>query len=114
MPGDINKRKHVRVPVDFEVQFTFDNKQHTAEALNLSIDGMFLKTSYMLLLGDMVELFFHIPKYKEPYWLKARVVWGTWIEGMNLPTSGMGVQFIDLIPEQKEHLENYIRELIQT
>ncbi len=114
MPGDINKRKHVRVPVDFEVQFTFDNKQHTAEALNLSIDGMFLKTSYMLLLGDMVELFFHIPKYKEPYWLKARVVWGTWIEGMNLPTSGMGVQFIDLIPEQKEHLEKYIRELIQT
>jgi uncharacterized protein (TIGR02266 family) len=114
MPGDINKRKHIRVPVDFEVQFTFDNKQHTAEALNLSIDGMFLKTSYMLLLGDIVELFFHIPKSQEPYWLKARVVWGTWIEGMNLPTSGMGVQFIDLIPEQKEHLENYIRELIQT
>lgn len=114
MPGDINKRKHIRVPVDFEVQFTFDNKQHTAEALNISIDGMFLKTSYMLLLGDVVELFFHIPKLQEPYWLKARVVWGTWIEGMNLPTSGMGVQFIDLIPEQKEHLENYIRELIQS
>jgi hypothetical protein len=114
MPGDKEKRRHVRVPVKFQVQFTFDNKQHLAEALNLSVDGMFLKTSYMLLQGDVIEIFFHLPKVQEPLWLKARVMWGTWIDGMNLPTSGMGVQFLDPLPEQKDYLENYIRELIQT
>jgi uncharacterized protein (TIGR02266 family) len=114
MPGERDKRRHVRVPVDFEVRFTFDHNQHIAEALNISVDGMFLKTSYMLLQGDIVELFFHVPKVEEPFWLKARVVWGTWIEGMNYPTSGMGVQFLDLVPEQREYLEKYIRELIKT
>ncbi|HSE42802.1 MAG TPA: PilZ domain-containing protein [Acidobacteriota bacterium] len=109
-----DKRRSVRVPVEFSVQFTFDNKEHLAEALNLSVDGMFLKTTYMLLQGDIIEIFFHLPNAEEPLWMKAQVMWGTWIEGMNLPTSGMGVRFVDPLPEQRDHLENYIRELIES
>jgi uncharacterized protein (TIGR02266 family) len=107
------KRKSVRVPVDFEVRFTFGAQEHIANALNLSADGMFIKTGYMLLQGDIIEVFFHLPDVEEPFWLKARVAWGTWIEGMNMPTSGMGIQFIDLLQSQREHLKNYIRELIK-
>jgi uncharacterized protein (TIGR02266 family) len=108
-----DKRKSVRVPVDFEVRFTFGTQEHVAQALNISTDGMFLKTSYMLLQGDVIEVFFRLPKIEEPFWLKARIAWGTWIEGMNMPTSGMGIQFIDLLPKQKEDLKNFIRGLIQ-
>lgn len=108
------KRKSIRVPVDFEVRFTFGNQEHIAQALNLSSDGMFIKTSYMLLQGDIIEVYFRIPKLDDPFWLKARVAWGTWIEGMNMPTSGMGIQFIDLLSSQREHLKNYIRGLIQS
>ncbi len=108
------KRKSPRVPVDFEVRFTFGNQEHIAQALNLSTDGMFIKTSYMLLQGDIIEVFFRLPSIDEPFWLKARVIWGTWIEGMNMPTSGMGIQFIDRLQSQKEHLKNYIRGLIQS
>jgi uncharacterized protein (TIGR02266 family) len=109
-----DKRRSVRVPVDFPVKFTFENKEHLAEALNLSIDGMFLKTNSMFLQGDMIEIFFHLPEVNDPFWMKAQVMWGTWIEGMNLPTSGMGVRFVDPLPEQRDHLENYIRELIES
>lgn len=113
MAKGADKRKSVRVPVDFEVRFTFGNQEHIAQALNLSTDGMFIKTSYMLLQGDIVEVFFRLSGIDEPFWLKARVAWGTWIEGMNMPTSGMGIQFVDLLPSQREHIKNYIRGLIK-
>src|SRR5262245_24951318 len=103
MAKPADKRKSVRVPVDFEVRFTIGNQEHVAQALNLSADGMFIKTGYMLLQGDIIEVFFRIDGVEEPFWLKARVVWGTWIEGMNMPTSGMGIQFLDLLPAQREH-----------
>jgi Tfp pilus assembly protein PilZ len=113
MAKGVDKRKSVRVPVDFEVRFTFGTQEHIAQALNLSTDGMFIKTSYMLLQGDIIEVYFHRPDIEEPFWLKARVAWGTWIEGMNMPTSGMGIQFIDPLPKQREQLKNYLRGLIQ-
>ena len=113
MAKAVDKRKSVRVPVDFEVRFTFGTQEHIAQALNLSTDGMFIKTSYMLLQGDIIEVYFHLPDIEEPFWLKARVAWGTWIEGMNMPTSGMGIQFIDPLPKQREQLKNYLRGLIQ-
>jgi Tfp pilus assembly protein PilZ len=113
MVKGVDKRKSVRVPVDFEVRFTFGTQEHIAQALNLSTDGMFIKTSYMLLQGDIIEVYFHLPDIEEPFWLKARVAWGTWIEGMNMPTSGMGIQFIDPLPKQREQLKNYLRGLIQ-
>lgn len=113
MANPADKRKSARVPVNFEVRFTFGTQEHIAQALNLSTDGMFIKTGYMLLQGDVVEVFFKLPNIEEPFWLKARVAWGTWIEGMNMPTSGMGIQFIDLLPSQREHIKNHIRGLIQ-
>jgi len=113
MAKPADKRKSVRVPVDFEVRFTFGNQEHIAQALNLSTDGMFIKTSYMLLQGDIIEIFFRLPGIDEPFWLKAVIAWGTWIDGMNMPTSGMGIHFIDLLQSQREHLNKFIRGLIQ-
>lgn len=107
------KRKSARIPVDFEARFTFGNQEYTAQALNLSVDGMFLKTDYMLLLNDVVEVFFRLPGIEEPFWMKARVAWGTWITGMESPTSGMGVQFIQPLESQREQLELYLKQLLK-
>jgi Tfp pilus assembly protein PilZ len=107
------KRKSPRIPVDFEARFTFGNQEHIAQALNLSIDGMFLKTDYMLLQNDIIEVFFKLPDIEEAFWMKARVAWGTWITGMQSPTSGMGVQFIQPLQSQREQLEQYLKQLLK-
>ena len=109
--GGEDKRRNARIPVDFEVRFTFENREHQGHALNLSGDGMFLRTNTMLLKGDRLEVFFRLPNVSEPFWMKGRVVWGTWVE--NNPDnslSGMGVQFVDPLPEQKDSLEKFLQQ----
>lgn len=112
--GGEDKRKSLRIPVDFEVRFTFENKELQALALNLSTDGMFLKTDYMLLQDDIIEVFFQIPDIQEPFWMKARVAWGTWVDGRQSPISGMGLQFVDPLPSQKSELEQYLQKLLKS
>lgn len=107
-----DKRKAARVPVDFQVRFIFENSEHEAAALNLSKDGMFVKTDYMLLQNDMIEIYFHLPEVHEPFWMKARVAWGTWVEAQKSSISGMGVQFVDPLPSQKEALDAYLQHLL--
>lgn len=109
-----DKRKAPRVPVDFGVSFTFENKEHEARALNLSPDGMFVATDVMLLQNDNVEIFFHLPGVRQPLWMKARVAWGSWVDGRTtaVSISGMGVQFLEPLPSQKEAIDGYLQQLL--
>lgn len=108
-----DKRKAARIPVDFEVSFTFESREHKARALNLSADGMFVQTTYLLLQNDIVEIFFRLPDVSEPLWMKARVAWYSRVEGEASRAAGIGVQFLDPLPSQKEALENYLRQLLK-
>ena len=114
MTSPTDKRRSPRVPVDFDVRFTFGNREHQAKALNLSADGMFIKTDYMLLQNDVVEIFFHLPDAPESLWMKGRVVWGSRVEGQESSISGMGVQFLEPLPEQKDSVERYLRALLKS
>ena len=109
-----DKRKAVRVPVDFEVSFIFESREHQARALNLSVDGMFLKTEYTPLLNDIIEIYFRLPEIPEPLWMKARVAWGTFLEGQSSSISGIGVQFLEPLPSQREQLERYLQHLLKS
>lgn len=107
----VDKRHAARIPVNFDVSFTFGSREHRARALNLSPDGMFLHTEYMLLQDDLIEIYFHLPEVEEPLWMKARVAWGTRLEGQTPAFSGMGVQFLDPMPSQREEIERYLQRL---
>jgi uncharacterized protein (TIGR02266 family) len=109
-----DKRKATRVPVDFEVRFTFENKENVARALNLSLDGMFLRTDYMLLQDDIIDVYFKLPNSSELIEASARVAWGTRVDTQQSPVSGMGIQFLDLDPLKKTALENYLRQLLKS
>lgn len=108
-----DKRKAPRIPVNFEVSFTFESREHQARALNLSADGMFIQTKYLLLQNDLIEIYFSLPENPEPLWMKARVAWYSRVEGEGAPVSGIGVQFLDPLPSQRDALESYLRHLLK-
>lgn len=109
-----NKRKSVRVPVNFETQVAHQAKKHKAGALNLSVDGMCLYSAKTFADNDRILVLFKLPTMQEPMRLWARVVWGRTIESPSTTTFGMGIQFEHPQPSQKKELVKFIQSLLKS
>lgn len=109
-----NKRKSVRVPVNFETQIAHQAKKHKAEALNLSVDGMCVHGTKTFADNDRILVLFKLPTMQEPMRLWAKVVWGRSVEGVSATTFGMGIQFEKPQPSQKKELVKFIQNLLKS
>jgi type IV pilus assembly protein PilZ len=71
--------------------------------------GIFVKTTDPLALGTTLVLSFEPPGY-EPFKLEGEVAWINAVraDGDN-PNPGMGVRFVNLLPEERERLVEVIR-----
>lgn len=56
--------------------------------------GLFIRTNYIYLLGEIVELSLKLINEHEPYLLKTRVIWITPKGAQGNKQPGIGVQFI--------------------
>ena len=101
------KRKSIRIPVDFPASFSHETKDYEGRVLHLSVDGALLKSSALINSGEIVELTFELPEQEVR--AKARIIWSKPIES----TFGMGVFFEDIPAEDKAAIETYITDIVQ-
>lgn len=104
------KRRAVRVPVDFPASLTSEEKSLTGRVLNLSIDGVFLRTTELLDSGDAIHLTFDL--VDQEIEVKGRVMWGGSMEN-SAGTFGMGVHFERISALQQAAIELFIRNLLK-
>jgi type IV pilus assembly protein PilZ len=106
-----DRREHERVLVSFEVDYRCDDTFLFAYITDLSAMGIFVQTSTPHAPGTQLNLSFKPPGGGPPIDIEGRVIW------VNRPrpespesrNPGMGVQFMDLTPPQREQIMGLIR-----
>ena len=101
-------RTHQRVPVQLLVDYRSDGNYLFDFCRDLGTGGVFIETAHPLSHGSTVELTFTLPDSKETLEARGRVIWvQTAVPGKEL-TPGMGVQFEDFTPEQRQLLHKFV------
>jgi CheY-like chemotaxis protein len=95
------KRRYARLPLRAGVNCQAGGKRFRSGSLNISDAGMLLENPGRVAVGQEVELEFMLPQTRQSLRLRARVVR---LEDPNY----MGVQFIDLAPEERAAIQSYI------
>ena len=96
------KRQAVRVARPLECEYSADCPPIRATVCDLSDKGMFLDTQHPLHVGDVIDFRLELPDEREtPVTGRGRVVW---IE----PLVGVGIQFLELSPDQRERLRFWV------
>jgi len=103
------KRNCERRPAEVRVTFRDPQKTYTQEfAVNISEDGLFVKTFYPKAVGDIIRLRFILPVQSAPLEIESVVRWVNLKESMG--PIGMGVKFLGLNEEQKKAILQFVIE----
>ena len=103
------KRKSVRIPVNFPAVFSYNAGQGNGEILNLSVDGAYLCSGESLEAGKKIKLSFDLPDHE--LHLNAQVIWRKALKDRK--TFGMGLFFKDAPALQQAAIELFIRNLLK-
>ena len=103
------KRKSVRIPVNFPAIFSYNAKNGNGEILNLSVDGAYLCATESLDAGKKIKLSFDLPAHE--LHLNAQVIWRESLQDRK--TFGMGLFFKDASALQHAAIELFIRNLLK-
>lgn len=105
------KRLEDRVAARVTVQLFQENRVLLTEySVNLSVGGIFLEAEKLLAEGTRLVLHFELPDSRH-FHCQARVAWVNNPQSLlcqDLPP-GMGIQFIDLQPEDMESLREFVK-----
>jgi type IV pilus assembly protein PilZ len=109
MPSRDERRSFDRFDVEWSVDCVADDTFLYASIANISAMGIFVKTMDPLAIGSELVLSFAPPGY-EPFKLEGQVAWINRVrpDGDN-PNPGMGVRFMNLLPDDRERLVEVIR-----
>ena len=103
------KRKEERARVKIRISFKKASDFFRAYIGNLSGGGLFIKTTKSLQVGTISDLEFTLPDSNQVICTTGKVAW---TRSKDMSTEkippGMGIQFIDMNPEDKRLLQNYI------
>jgi type IV pilus assembly protein PilZ len=105
-----DRRVHERVLVSFEVDYRCDDTFLFAYITDLSAMGIFVQTASPHPPGTMMNLRFR-PAGGAQIDVEGRVIWVNRPrpDGAGAGNPGMGVQFVDLTPAQREQVLGLIR-----
>lgn len=104
-----DKRNSERRPAEVRVSFRDPQETYTQEfAVNISEDGLFVKTFYPKAVGDVITLRFLLPVQSAALEIRSQVVWVN-LQGSKGPT-GMGVKFLDLDEAKKKAILQFVIE----
>ncbi|MGH9560400.1 MAG: DnaJ domain-containing protein, partial [Terracidiphilus sp.] len=97
----MNRRKYrrVRAPKGTWVGWKSTGKTNTSRVENMGLGGLFVRTDNPLSTGSMLELVFDLPTGE----VRARA-----IVRRSTPAKGMGIQFIQMLPEDRARLNRYL------
>lgn len=102
------RREHQRVLVSMEVDYRCDNTFLFAYITDLSAMGIFIQTSQPLPPGTLLNLRFQPPGGAQID-VEGRVIWVNPPRKHDSINPGMGVQFVDLTPAQREQIQVLVR-----
>lgn len=97
------RRKAARIPIEMWVEERTENERYYRRAGNLSRGGLRLEHTIPLPVGTTVHLSFTLPGEDV-----ALDVSGVIVSSSGPDTLGMGVKFVDVLPEAEARLEAYI------
>jgi len=105
-----DRRRSVRLDVILKVRF--EKKEDFQEALihNISQMGVYLATDKPFDVGSQFLIEIDLPNEKGQIKGKCEVIWVNHIEAEDYP-KGMGIQFIELTGNDRDLLEEYLKEL---
>jgi uncharacterized protein (TIGR02266 family) len=107
------RRKEERLAVKIRISFKKATDFFKAYSANIGPGGFFIKSTYQtvenLPVGSLLDLEFNLPDSGHVIHTKGRVAWTRLEEAdpENMPP-GMGIEFIDMNPADRELLERYI------
>ncbi len=105
------RRGGARLNVDFPLEYQRLPAFQKATTFNLSARGVFIQTAAPFQVGAQVILRFQLPGYETPVKVTGQVVWRNADSGKRGGT-GMGVQFLDLTPGDREAIERHLAQAI--
>ena len=109
------RRQYVRVPLVVDVSYWVNTQErgdsYTVKALDVSEEGIFLKTDTPLGIGSEVRLRFHLPGGGEMISVKGTVVWSdAGLQDGGKGVAGKGIRFFDYDGECRMRLHEFIQE----
>jgi type IV pilus assembly protein PilZ len=109
VPSRDERRSYDRFDVEWSVDCVAEDTFLYASITNISAMGIFVKTTDPLAIGTRLVLSFAPPGY-EPFKLEGEVAWINPLRpnGDN-PNPGIGVRFVNLLPDDRERLVEVIR-----
>lgn len=78
------------------------------DAIDISVGGAFLHADYLLECGAQIEVSFTLPGSASALQVSARVAWVTHREEVR-GDAGMGLEFIDLEPDDRQAIADFVR-----
>jgi type IV pilus assembly protein PilZ len=102
------RREHTRVPVNLEVDYRSDDTFLFAYITDMSAMGIFIQTMTPKPPGTLLNLRFRTQDGKQLD-VQGRVIWINQPHGADSINPGMGVQFVDLTPGERERIMSLVR-----
>ena len=102
------RREHQRVLVSMEVDYRCDDTFLFAYITDLSIMGIFIQTTNPHPPGTVLNLRFKPPGHPQID-VEGRVIWINPPRKHDSINPGMGVEFVDLSPAQREQIKELVR-----
>lgn len=102
-----NRRRYERVAAAGPVRFTGDRTSSAGEILNVSVQGMMLKSWNLPEADEAVRLTFRLPRGDHEFTLQGVVVWAVSRNDFK-ELKGVGVRFTDVPPEDESRLQEYV------
>ena len=106
--GGRERRVHERVAVCLEVDYRCDDTFLFAYITDMSAMGIFIQTTTPKPAGTLLNLRFRI-QGDSRLDVDGRVIWVNHPHGKDSINPGMGVQFVDLTPAQRDQILGLVR-----
>jgi type IV pilus assembly protein PilZ len=113
MPPDWDdRRSEPRLDVTVKVDYSSKEMFNSNYVTNLSKGGVFIKTDEPLPLHTEIHLIFTLPDTNITIKATGKVVWTFDIKrGTGHLVPGMGIRFVDLSPDDRRTIEDYVQNL---
>jgi len=112
MVTDFEPRQHKRYPVDLRVDYTTRDAFVANRVSNLSQGGLFIATETPLPVQSELDLVLTLQDDAERIRARGRVIWNYDIrKGTSRLIAGMGIRFVDLSPDDRRRLVDFIATL---
>jgi uncharacterized protein (TIGR02266 family) len=96
-----------RAPLTGLVKFFAWSTPQQAEAMEISVEGIFLKTTEPLAEGRLLTLRLQLPDGSQPFTVLGKVV--RTVKGSQLRLAGMEVRFVDLAATDRAAIAAYVQ-----